>query len=102
MKHGTTAPRRDEERKPEVELFAKKLIEHTQTEEQVMYPAAILVSEYAKQTPRGGLTRITTPIPRSGHNHRSSAIGLPMLNLRAHPYGNPRAPGKPGRFKDEC
>ena len=37
-----------EERKPEVELFAKKLIEHAQTEEQVMYPAAILVGEYVR------------------------------------------------------
>jgi hypothetical protein len=42
-----------EESKPEVELFAKKLIEHVQTEEKVMYPAAILVGEYVRLKLRG-------------------------------------------------
>lgn len=32
--------------KPEYEAFAEALILHAQTEEQVMYPAAILVGEY--------------------------------------------------------
>ncbi len=35
-------------RKPEWTRFAEKLILHAQTEEQVLYPAAILVGEYVK------------------------------------------------------
>jgi hypothetical protein len=42
-----------EESKPEVERFAKRLIQHAQAEEQVMYPAAILVGEYVKLKLRG-------------------------------------------------
>ena len=34
--------------KPEVARFAEKLILHAQTEEEVMYPAAILIGEYVK------------------------------------------------------
>ena len=37
-----------EENKPEYVLFAHKLILHAQTEEQVFYPAAILIGEYLK------------------------------------------------------
>jgi len=33
---------------PEVSRFVKELITHAQTEEQVLYPAAILVGEYLK------------------------------------------------------
>ncbi|MGE5540142.1 MAG: hemerythrin domain-containing protein [Gemmatimonas sp.] len=36
------------EGKPEVARFAEKLILHAQTEEQVMYPAALLVGRYLK------------------------------------------------------
>ena len=36
------------EKKPEWARFAKKLILHAQTEEQVLYPAAILVGEWVK------------------------------------------------------
>jgi F0F1-type ATP synthase membrane subunit b/b' len=36
------------ERKKGYERFAKKLILHAQTEEQVLYPAAILIGEYLK------------------------------------------------------
>jgi len=37
-----------QEGKPETVVFAKKLLLHMQTEEQVLYPAAILVGEYLK------------------------------------------------------
>jgi hypothetical protein len=37
-----------EEGKPEVAAFAKRLIHHAQIEEQVMYPAAVLVGEYVR------------------------------------------------------
>jgi hemerythrin superfamily protein len=37
-----------EENKPEAVEFAHKLMAHAQSEEQVMYPAAILVGEYLK------------------------------------------------------
>lgn len=37
-----------EENKPEYARFADKLTLHAQTEEQVLYPAAILVGEYVK------------------------------------------------------
>ena len=36
------------ENKPEHVEFAKKLMLHAQTEEEVLYPAAILVGEYLK------------------------------------------------------
>ena len=36
------------EKKPEWARFAEKLVLHAQTEEQVLYPAAILVGEYVK------------------------------------------------------
>jgi hypothetical protein len=36
------------EHKPDVVHFAEKLILHAQTEEQVLYPAAILVGEFVK------------------------------------------------------
>jgi hypothetical protein len=36
------------ENKPEYAAFANKLMLHAQTEEQVMYPAALLVGEYLK------------------------------------------------------
>ena len=36
------------EKKPEHARFAEKLMLHTQTEEEVLYPAAILVGEYLK------------------------------------------------------
>jgi hypothetical protein len=36
------------EHKPEAERFADELMHHAQTEEQVMYPAAMLVGEYLK------------------------------------------------------
>jgi hypothetical protein len=36
------------EGKPEYVAFTKKLLLHMQTEEQVLYPAAILVGEYLK------------------------------------------------------
>jgi hemerythrin-like domain-containing protein len=35
-----------EARRPEYEAFSQALILHAQTEEQVLYPAAILVGEY--------------------------------------------------------
>lgn len=38
----------EEEDKPEVARFAKKLILHARTEEQVLYPAAVLVGRYLK------------------------------------------------------
>jgi hypothetical protein len=38
----------DAENKPEVARFAEKLILHAQTEEQVLYPAALLVGRYLK------------------------------------------------------
>jgi len=38
----------EDEGKPEVARFAKKLILHARTEEQVLYPAAILVGRYLK------------------------------------------------------
>lgn len=37
-----------DENKPEVARFAEKLILHARTEEQVLYPAAILVGRYLK------------------------------------------------------
>lgn len=37
-----------EENKPKHERFAEKLILHAQTEEQVLYPAALLVGHYVK------------------------------------------------------
>jgi hypothetical protein len=36
------------EKKPEVARFAERLAHHAKTEEQVLYPAAILVGEYLK------------------------------------------------------
>jgi hypothetical protein len=36
------------ERKPAAEVFAAKLELHAETEEQVLYPAAILIGEYVK------------------------------------------------------
>jgi hypothetical protein len=36
------------EHKPEAERFAEELMHHAQMEEQVMYPAAMLVGEYLK------------------------------------------------------
>lgn len=36
------------EKKPRIALFAEKLARHAKTEEQVLYPAAILVGEYVK------------------------------------------------------
>jgi hypothetical protein len=36
------------EGKPEVARFAEKLMLHAQTEEEVLYPAAILIGEYVK------------------------------------------------------
>jgi len=36
------------ENKPQYAEFSEKLILHAQTEEEVMYPAAILVGEYIK------------------------------------------------------
>ena len=38
----------ESEGKPQYAHFAEKLILHAQTEEQVFYPAAILIGEYAK------------------------------------------------------
>ena len=38
----------ESEGKPQYARFADKLILHAQTEEQVLYPAAILIGEYAK------------------------------------------------------
>lgn len=38
----------DAEKKPEVARFAQKLILHAQTEEQVLYPAALLVGRYLR------------------------------------------------------
>ena len=38
----------EQERNRDVARFAEKLIRHAQTEEQVMYPAAILAGEYVK------------------------------------------------------
>ena len=38
----------ESESKPQYARFAEKLILHAQTEEQVLYPAAILIGEYAK------------------------------------------------------
>jgi len=37
-----------QEGKPEYALFADKLMLHAQNEEEVLYPAAILVGEYLK------------------------------------------------------
>jgi hypothetical protein len=37
-----------EENQPEATAFAEKLLVHAQTEEQVLYPSAILVGEYLK------------------------------------------------------
>lgn len=37
-----------EEKKPEFVQFAQSLMHHAQTEEDVMYPAALLVGEYAR------------------------------------------------------
>jgi hypothetical protein len=37
------------ENKPEIEAFARRLMVHAKTEEQVAYPAAILVGRYVKQ-----------------------------------------------------
>lgn len=37
-----------EERRPEVVRFTEALKLHAQTEEEVLYPAAILISEYLK------------------------------------------------------
>lgn len=37
-----------QERKREYERFAEKLVLHTQTEEQVLYPTALLIGEYLK------------------------------------------------------
>ena len=43
-----------QEKKPEIEAFARRLKVHAETEEQVSYPASILVSRYVKQlTARG-------------------------------------------------
>ena len=36
------------EKKPEHARFAKKLMLHAQTEEEVLYPAAVLIGEYLK------------------------------------------------------
>lgn len=36
------------EHKPQAERLAEELMHHAQTEEQVMYPAAMLVGEYLK------------------------------------------------------
>jgi len=36
------------ENKKEAETFAEKLILHAQTEEEVLYPASILIGEYIK------------------------------------------------------
>ncbi len=38
----------EEEKKPEYVLFSEKLKLHAQTEEQVLYPVAILIGEYLK------------------------------------------------------
>jgi hypothetical protein len=38
----------NEEGKPDAARFAEKLILHAQTEEQVLYPAAMLVGRYLK------------------------------------------------------
>lgn len=38
----------EDEDKPEIARFVEKLILHAQTEEQVLYPAAILVGRYVK------------------------------------------------------
>lgn len=38
----------ENDKKPEYTHFAEKLMLHTQTEEEVLYPAAILVGEYLK------------------------------------------------------
>ncbi|MEO7402724.1 MAG: hypothetical protein ABIU95_03545 [Burkholderiales bacterium] len=46
LKHLTVAAKRA--KKPEYEAFAKALTLHAQTEELVLYPAAILVGEYLK------------------------------------------------------
>lgn len=45
--------------KPDAERFAQELIHHAQTEEQITYPAAILVGEYVK-------LRLSTENKRSG------------------------------------
>ncbi len=37
------------EKKPEIEAFARRLKVHAETEEQVAYPASILVGRYVKQ-----------------------------------------------------
>jgi len=38
------------EKKPEYAHFAEKLILHARTEEEVLYPAALLIGEYLKKT----------------------------------------------------
>lgn len=42
------------EHKPDAERFAQELMHHAQTEEQVMYPAAMLVGEYLKLRLKSG------------------------------------------------
>lgn len=49
------------EHKPEGERFAEELMHHAQTEEQVMYPAAILVGEYLKLRLKPGRGADQTP-----------------------------------------
>ena len=44
-----------EENKPEATVFAEQLLVHAQTEEQVLYPSAILVGEYLKLRLGSGL-----------------------------------------------
>ena len=44
----TLADAAESEGKPQYARFADKLILHAQTEEQVLYPAAILIGEYAR------------------------------------------------------
>ena len=41
-------PAAEAEKKPEHARFAEKLMLHARTEEEVLYPAALLVSEYLK------------------------------------------------------
>ena len=47
------------EHKPQAERFASELMQHAQMEEQVTYPAAILVGEYLK-------LKLTPASPRAG------------------------------------
>jgi hemerythrin-like domain-containing protein len=51
-----------EEKKPEIAEFARRLIHHTMTEEQVMYPAALLVGEYLR-------LRLGSPDAEPEHDH---------------------------------